>query len=471
MEEQNNNQPRIIGYDPYTGEPRYAQPESAQPAAAPEPPAATALPATPSHGPHAAYGTHTAASIEHAKPAKAKAAGGSKNFLVSFVGAALACLLVCTGYHFLFGSSKAATVSLGAGSSESIAVKGEDTTLAEAVAAKCTPSVGCIYVYAQQSANSYLGLGMNNNSGSQTLTQSSLGSGVVLNNDGYMVTNYHVVEGAAALKVSLGGEEYDAELVGSDESSDLAVIKLKDAKNLTPIALGDSDALTIGDWVMTIGSPFGLEQSVATGIVSATSRSQIMNNSSSSYYGSGETTVYVNLIQTDAAINPGNSGGALVNANGELIGINTLITSYSGNYSGVGFAIPVNYAVSVAKQIIAGETPSHAQLGVSLVSVTDSIAKRYNLPVKSGAYISSVSTGGAADKAGLKVGDIVVKFDSKNITSSSELMIAVREKNPGDTATVTVNRDGKEESVQVTLGSDADKSNISGNLLQQNNSL
>ena len=161
--------------------------------------------------------------------------------------------------------------------------------------------------------------------------------------------------------------QYDADVVGADPSSDVAVIKARDASGLTAIEIGDSDDLVIGEWVMTIGSPFGLEQSVATGIVSATSRSQIMDSGTDMYgQSTGEATIYPNMIQTDAAINPGNSGGALVDADGKLIGINTLITSYSGNYSGVGFAIPVNYAVNLAQQIIDGKTPTHAQLGVSL---------------------------------------------------------------------------------------------------------
>ena len=252
--------------------------------------------------------------------------------------------------------------------------------------------------------------------------------------------------------------------MGTDESSDLAVIKLTGASGLTPIAIGDSDNLTIGEWVMTIGSPFGLESSVATGIVSATSRSQIMSSENSNSSG---TSIYVNLIQTDAAINPGNSGGALVDSQGKLIGINTLITSYSGNYSGVGFAIPVNYAMEVANTIIEGKTPSHAQLGVTLVSVTSSLAQRYKLPASSGAYISSVISDSSADKAGLEVGDIITKVDDTTVTSASDLMIAVRLKSPGDTITVTYNRDGKEKTATIELGSDATESSTSSSLLHR----
>lgn len=399
---------------------------------------------------------------EEPEPRKKKKGGSGtlKTFFVAFLGAALACILVLVGYRCFFAPKSVVDSVLGGDSSTTIAVNGEDTTLAEAVAAKCTPSVCCIYVYTEQTSSGYYGFGIGSGSRSEggTLTQSSLGSGVVISEDGYVLTNYHVIEGAAALKVSAGGAEYDAKVIGTDESSDLAVIKLENASGLTPMDIGDSEALVSGEWVMSIGSPFGLESSVATGIVSATSRSQVY---SSSTYGSADVTVYVNMIQTDAAINPGNSGGALVNAKGQLIGINTLISSYSGNYSGVGFAIPVNYAYQIAQQLINGETVSHAQLGVTLVSITADLAKRYNLPVETGAYLSSIVTGGAAEKAGLEVGDIIVKFGDSAITSSTELMIAVRQHNVGDTVSVTYYRDDKELQVDVTLGSDTDAGGLS----------
>ncbi len=398
-----------------------------------------------------------------------KKGGGLKTFLLGFLGAALACVLTLSCYHALFAYDTSSvgsesSVTLGAGTSSSITVTGDDANLAEVVAEKTTPSVCCIYVYSRQSSSFPYGFG--SNSSSDTLSQSSLGSGVILTEDGYVLTNYHVVEDADALKVSAGGQEYDATLVGADESSDLAVIKLTGAANLTPIAVGDSDKLTTGEWVMTIGSPFGLESSVATGIVSATSRSQIMDSSNSS---SSTTTIYANLIQTDAAINPGNSGGALVDAQGNLIGINTLITSYSGNYSGVGFAIPVNYAIEIANTIIKGEVPSHAQLGVTLVSVTDSLAQRYGLPVSSGAYLSSVSAGSGAEEAGLSVGDIITKVDDTTVSSASDLMIAIRKHSPGDTITVTYNRDGQTKTAEVTLGSDA-STTTQGSLLFKDSS-
>ena len=397
-----------------------------------------------------------------AKPSTGRAFG------TAFAGAALACVIAFGGftvYQNVTETPSGSNVTLGASTNTEIQAQSTDDTLPEAVAQKCLPSVAAIDVYTQQTSTDMLG---RSTSSSGTLTESSLGSGVVLSEDGYIVTNNHVVAGADALKVTVGGEEYDADVVGTDESSDIAVVKLQGASGLTPIEIGDSDNLTIGEWVMSIGSPFGLEQSVATGIVSATSRSQIMSNAESSGsdgygygygYGnpssqSGGYTIYPNMIQTDAAINPGNSGGALVDSNGKLIGINTLITSYSGNYSGVGFAIPVNYAVNIAQQIIEGKTPTHAQLGVSLSTVNSQNAKRYGLKVDSGAYIAAVSAGSGAADAGLEEGDIVTKFDGNAVDSASDLMLDVRSKNPGDTVTLEVNRNGETKQLQVTLGSD-----------------
>ncbi len=404
---------------------------------------------------HAAAG---AAPVPPAHKQHGKKGSGPKTFLIAFAGALAACLVVfgVAGALSMFGGADLeshSTESLGAQTSTEIKVDESSASLAEAVAAKCLPSVAAVDVYARnaQMDDLYSFFYGQVPQGSDELQQSGLGSGVVLSNDGYIVTNYHVVEGGEAYEVTVGGETYAADLVGSDPSSDIAVLKARDASNLTAMEIGNSDDLTIGEWVMTIGSPFGLEQSVATGILSATSRSQIMDSSN----GSGETTVYPNMIQTDAAINPGNSGGALVDANGQLIGINTLITSYSGNYSGVGFAIPVNYAINLAQQIIDGKTPSHAQLGVTLNTVNSQMAARYGLSANEGAYIASVSAGSGAAEAGLTVGDIVTAFDGQKVESASDLMLDVRGKNPGDTVTLTVvNGDGKQRDVEVKLGSD-----------------
>lgn len=351
-------------------------------------------------------------------------------FLASFgglvVGAVLVIALVMSGAFKITDSDVQAT---GSTSTQNIEIDAEDTTLAEVVAAKAQPSVVSI--------------------STTTSEGSGVGSGVVLDTDGNVLTNCHVIEGATELVVSMGGESYEAELVGEDSSSDLAVIRLKDvdSSKLTPIEIGDSDDLSVGEWVMAIGSPFGNEQSVSTGIVSALYRSTALPSTSG-------TSIYANMIQTDAAINPGNSGGALVNDNGELIGINSIIESYSGSSSGVGFAIPVNYAINIASQIIDGKTPVHPYLGVSLTSVNALSARANNLGATEGALVVAVSDGGPAADAGIQENDIITKIDGEQVTSADGLIIALREHEVGDKVTLTVVRDSKEQEVEVTLGSD-----------------
>ena len=351
-------------------------------------------------------------------------------FLASFgglvVGAVLVIALVMSGAFKITDSDVQAT---GSTSTQNIEIDAEDTTLAEVVAAKAQPSVVSI--------------------STTTSEGSGVGSGVVLDTDGNVLTNCHVIEGATELVVSMGGESYEAELVGEDSSSDLAVIRLKDvdSSKLTPIEIGDSDDLSVGEWVMAIGSPFGNEQSVSTGIVSALYRSTALPSTSG-------TSIYANMIQTDAAINPGNSGGALVNDNGELIGINSIIESYSGSSSGVGFAIPVNYAINIASQIIDGKTPVHPYLGVSLTSVNALSARADNLGATEGALVVAVSDGGPAADAGIQENDIITKIDGEQVTSADGLIIALREHEVGDKVTLTVVRDSKEREVEVTLGSD-----------------
>lgn len=369
---------------------------------------------------------------------------GVKIFLLGFLGAVVACALAFGVYSALGKNSS--SVTLGSdGSGTNITVTGDDATLAEAVAQKALPSVVNINVYTASQSQAQ---GFMRSSSTQEYTQSSLGSGVILSDDGYILTNYHVIEGADKLQVVASGGEYEAKVVGTDPSSDLAVIKIE-ASGLPAVEIGSSSDLVTGEWVMAVGSPFGLEQSVSTGIVSAVSRS------SSSLYSSESEAIYTNMIQTDAAINPGNSGGALVDKNGKLIGINTLIASTSGSSSGVGFAIPVDYAMKIAEQIIAGQTPSHAQLGVSLTTVNASVAARYNLPVSEGAYVTRVTSSSGASKAGIAEGDIITKVGDGKVTSASDLIIAVRSHNPGDTVSVTFNRSGSEQTVDVVLGTDS----------------
>lgn len=369
---------------------------------------------------------------------------GVKIFLLGFLGAVVACALAFGVYSALGKNSS--SVTLGSdGSGTNITVTGDDATLAEAVAQKALPSVVNINVYTASQSQVQ---GFMRSSSTQEYTQSSLGSGVILSDDGYILTNYHVIEGADKLQVVASGGEYEAKVVGTDPSSDLAVIKIE-ASGLPAVEIGSSSDLVTGEWVMAVGSPFGLEQSVSTGIVSAVSRS------SSSLYSSESEAIYTNMIQTDAAINPGNSGGALVDKNGKLIGINTLIASTSGSSSGVGFAIPVDYAMKIAEQIIAGQTPSHAQLGVSLTTVNSSVAARYNLPVSEGAYVTRVASNSGASEAGITEGDIITKVGDSKVTSASDLIIAVRSHNPGDTVSVTFNRSGSEQTVDVVLGTDS----------------
>lgn len=366
-----------------------------------------------------------------------------KTFLTAFCGALLACV-IALGVYTVVQPGGSSTV-LGGDGGTNITVNGEDATLAEVVSQKCLPSVVNIDVYTQTSTQGFMGMV---DQSTDEYTESSLGSGIIISSDGYILTNYHVIEGADRLQVTATGGEYEAQVVGSDPSSDLAVLKI-DASDLTAVEIGSSADLTVGEWVMALGSPYGLEQSVSTGIVSATSRTTSALNSDSS------SAVYTNMIQTDAAINPGNSGGALVDSDGKLIGVNTLIASSSGSSSGVGFAIPVDYAMDIAQQIIDGKQPTHAQLGVSATTVTSQLAQFYGLDADSGAYVSNVTAGSGAAQAGIQQGDIITKLDDADITSSSDLVLEVRSHNIGDTVSVTYVRDGQENTVDVTLGSDS----------------
>lgn len=351
------------------------------------------------------------------------------------VGAVLVIALVMTG-ALNIGETNVEAPALsdtGTSGTQTIQIDAEDTTLAEAVAAKALPSVVSI-----SAVNEHSGEG-------------GIGSGVILDTDGNVLTNHHVIEGATTIYVEVNEESYEAELVGADASSDLAVVKIKDIdeSQLTPIEVGDSNDITVGEWVMAIGSPFGNEQSVSTGIVSALYRSTALR-------GTSGTSIYANMIQTDAAINPGNSGGALVNAEGQLIGINSVIESYSGSSSGVGFAIPANYAINIANQIIAGETPAHPYIGVTVTSVNAFTAREQGLSVSEGAVVTSVNADSPAEEAGLQPDDIVTAVDGESIASADGLIIAAREHEIGETITLTVVRGDETFDVEVVLGSDAE---------------
>lgn len=401
--------------------------------------------ATATGSPDASSGAHAAPTVETMSRTVVKTKTKKLPVFLSAlgglaVGAVLVIALVMTGALDIdrSGSVTATTPSAGA---QTIEIDAEDTTLAEAVSAKALPSVVSITTEIQDTSGMM---------GASQQSSGSIGSGVILDKDGNILTNYHVVEGATGIVVTLDdGSSYEAELVGSDESSDLAVIRLKDAdpSALTPIEVGDSDALAVGEWVMAIGSPFGNEQSVSTGIVSALYRSTAMASTNG-------TTIYANMIQTDAAINPGNSGGALVNSNGELVGINSIIESYSGSSSGVGFAIPVNYAIDIANQIIDGKTPVHPYLGITLTTVNALNARQNGLPVEYGAYVNEITEGGPAAQADIQTGDIITALNGDEVTSADGLIIALREHEVGEEVTLTVVRGDEQLDVKVTLGSD-----------------
>jgi len=264
--------------------------------------------------------------------------------------------------------------------------------------------------------------------------QQAQGSGFVVDTAGHVVTNYHVVEGATSLTVTLSdGSTYDATVVGSDPSTDLAVLKVDaPTDKLHPLALGDSEAVAVGDGVVAIGSPYGLEETVTSGIVSALGRTIESTNGYS----------IPGTIQTDAAINHGNSGGPLLNLGGQVIGVTSQIESESGGNTGVGFAIPSDTVRSVVDQLVAGHEVEHAYLGVSLQASQ----------AQSGAEVATVTTGSPAADAGLEAGDVITAFDGTTIESADDLTAAVATKSPGDAVTVTYTRGGDSHTAQVTLG-------------------
>lgn len=323
----------------------------------------------------------------------------------------------------------------------------EDSSLASQVAAKAVPSVASITVSRNgASANSIV----------SSSDSGSIGSGVLLDKDGNILTNYHVVEYADGndgytITAKLGDKSYEAKIIGQDASSDLAVIKIDAGDDeLTPIEVGSSDKLSVGDWVMSIGSPFGNEQSVSTGIVSAKSRDITMSGND------GSTSFYCDMIQTDAAINPGNSGGALVNEKGELVGINSIIESSSSSSAGVGFAIPSDYAIDVANTIISGKEVEHPRIGATVGTVTPQMSKKLGLGNGAyGAYVNDVTKDSPADKAGIKKGDVITKIDGEQVDAATSLITSIRNHKVGDKVMLTILRDGKEQEVEVELASDA----------------
>ncbi|MFO8027231.1 MAG: Do family serine endopeptidase [Opitutales bacterium] len=280
--------------------------------------------------------------------------------------------------------------------------------------------------------------------------QIGVGSGVIVSEDGYIITNHHVVQGmrgrqADEIRVQLNdGVEYDAELVGSDEKTDVAVLKIEAESSLPAVTLADSDKLRVGDVVFAIGNPLDVGLTATQGIVSATGRDS---------YGILGPGAYENFIQTDAAINLGNSGGALIDAGGRLIGINTAIVSRSGGNIGIGFAIPVNMALNIARNLIdSGEVP-RGMLGLFPTNLDRDLADAFDLETTKGALVNQVQEGSPAERAGIKHGDIITKIDDIEIESAQQLRLRVSQMQPGREVTVTLIRQGETMQLPVTLGS------------------
>jgi serine protease Do len=269
--------------------------------------------------------------------------------------------------------------------------------------------------------------------------QQGIGSGVIVTKDGYILTNNHVVDGADEVKVAMqDGREFNAKVIGRDPKSDVAVIKI-DAKDLPTVPMADSEKVEVGDVVLAVGNPFGIGQTVTTGIVSATGRAGAVGLD------------YEDFIQTDAAINPGNSGGALVDAEGRLIGINTAILSRSGGNQGIGFAIPVNLARDVMESLVKDGRVTRGYLGVMIQDLNPALAKQFELKDSEGALVGDVTPKSPAEKAGLKSGDIIVEFNGKKVTDSRHLKLEVARVKPGETVPVKVLREGSRKTIEVTV--------------------
>ncbi len=276
--------------------------------------------------------------------------------------------------------------------------------------------------------------------------QSGLGSGFIINAEkGYIVTNHHVIDKADDIKVRLSDQrEFDGKIVGHDQKTDIAVIQIK-AENLKALSLGDSDKLTVGEFVIAIGSPFGLSETVTAGIVSAKGRSNLALED------------YEDFIQTDAAINQGNSGGPLLNVDGKVVGVNTAILSQTGGYMGVGLAIPINLARPIIDQLIDTGKVVRGWLGVMIQDVTPDVAEKFGLERPEGALVSQVFDDTPAGKAGIKPGDVIITYDSEKVENVARLRARVAATAPGTKVNIVVLRDGKRQTLAVEIGTLTDE--------------
>ncbi|WP_118180708.1 DegQ family serine endoprotease [Paraburkholderia phosphatilytica] len=274
------------------------------------------------------------------------------------------------------------------------------------------------------------------NGGNDTEQNTGVGSGFILSADGYVMTNAHVIDDADSIYVTLTDKrEFKAKLIGVDDRTDVAVVKIQ-AENLPVVTIGDSNKVRVGEWVVAIGSPFGLENTVTAGIVSAKGR---------------ETGDYLPFIQTDVAVNPGNSGGPLINMQGEVIGINSQIYSRTGGFMGISFAIPIDEAMRVANQLETTGKVTRGRIAVAIGEVTKDVADSLGLPKAEGALVSSVEQGGPADKAGVQPGDIILKFNGQPVDTATDLPRMVGDTKPGTKATITVWRKGQTRDLPITI--------------------
>lgn len=367
---------------------------------------------------------------------------------------AIVCSFAMNGYVFynmMSSSSDSTTTVTNKGTVKQVNydVKTDTTSVVE----KASDSVVGVVVYKNTTNNAF---GFGDNSSSSSETQSGSGSGVVYDKTGkytYIITNHHVIDGANKVQVVFSNNEYvDAEVVGSDEYSDVAILRCQPSFDVSVIDLGDSNLLDKGETVLAIGSPLGIQYSgtVTQGIVSATDRtvSVDLNDDKVDDWD-------MNVIQTDAAINPGNSGGALVNMKGELVGITNMKFS-DESVEGMGFAIPINDVITVAEQIRTNGKVSHPVIGISSVSLNDYSSyelQRYGVKVSvdEGIYVVKLTSDGAASKAGIQQGDVIVKLDGKDITTYKSFLTALYSHKAGDKVKVVVNRSGTEKTIEVTL--------------------
>jgi Do/DeqQ family serine protease len=274
------------------------------------------------------------------------------------------------------------------------------------------------------------------------------GSGVIISNDGYIVTNNHVVDKAENIEVTLNDKRnFKAKVIGRDPDTDLAVIKI-DAKDLPYITYGNSDALRVGEWVLAVGNPYNLTSTVTAGIVSAKNRNL---NILSGRSNGGNSSAIESFIQTDAAVNPGNSGGALVNTKGEMIGITTAIASPTGSYSGNSFAVPVTIVKKVVADLIEHGKVQRAMLGVSIQDIDDQLAKDKNIDKLEGVYVAGLAEGGSAQAAGVKEGDVILSVNGTNVNSSSELQEEISRYRPNDKVELVLTHENKKKQISVTL--------------------